>query len=97
VIKIYNITAFIFACLLLLVFPISAEDNQTEDTLVIDSAATLNIAVDSTESEIDDPIAESTGRIYHSDHFFRSDRIIVLVFMFIFSAAVLLYTNWAKR
>ncbi|MFH2037404.1 MAG: DUF6754 domain-containing protein [Candidatus Zixiibacteriota bacterium] len=73
------------------------------DTTLVDSSAVDTIKIDSvvqTDSTSDTAaIVSSAGenRPQNNKAFFRTNRIPVLIFILIFSGAVLLYTKWARQ
>ncbi len=76
-------------------FPAAAQsDSIFSDSAAVDTIKSVQSGDDSTATAA---ASRTTGRNRNGDAFFRADRIPVLIFMLIFSAAVLLYTRWAKQ
>ncbi len=75
------------------------DDTLLSDTTLVD---TLDVYIDTPDSLIQDTLmivaeADSIEAAGEVGSIFRTDRIPILLFMLLFSAAVLLYTNWAKK
>jgi len=74
-------------------------DTSVADTSGADSVSVLVIEVDTLPSvaEIIEGEAVDSSGTASAGSIFRTDRTAILIFMIIFSTAVLLYTKWAKK